>query len=336
MEASKHWDASTKDKVVQAYAGGANIKELSTIFEVSVRTIYRWVARYDSTGTTRPKVDNRGRPPKIGNVEGERLFKMLEEGASNYGFENDLWDTKRLQIICKKQFGIEISRVGIWGFLKRFDKSFKKVQKRYYETDVAQQEKWKRTVLARIKKIIKLHRAILYFEDESNIQLSPEMGKSWGDIGKTITHKVTGNRGSISAISAISNDGRLLFNVFDGAKRFRSDDIIRFLGQMLAYHKRRHLVVVMDNAACHTSKRTRDFIDSQKRLHVFFLPPRSPDFNPDEQIWGHLKNHELKSHQESTIDGLKKLVKKKMKKLSLDTEKLKRIFKLCQNHALYT
>jgi transposase len=161
------------------------------------------------------------------------------------------------------------------------------------------------------------------------------MGKSWGPIGEKIIHKVTGNRGSISAISAISNDGRLYFNVFDGGKRFNSDDVIKFLTDMLDHHPRRHLVVVMDRATCHSSKKTKAFIKSQKRLHVFYLPARSPQLNPDEQVWAHLKNHELKSHQETNLKGLKKLARNKLGKLSKDPRKIRGIFKRCDNSHLY-
>jgi len=156
--------------------------------------------------------------------------------------------------------------------------------------------------------------------------LTPVMGKSWGPIGKKIVHKVTGNRGSLSAISAISNDGRLVFNVFDGDKRFNSDDIIKFLSDMLKHQPRRHLVVVMDRASCHLSKKTKAFVKSQKRLHVFYLPARAPQLNPDEQVWAHLKNHELKSHQQTNLKDLKKFTKKKMRALSNDRRKSYRDF----------
>jgi len=26
-------------------------------------------------------------------------------------------------------------------------------------------------------------------------------------------------------------------------------------------------------------------------LHLFFLPPYSPELNPDEQVWNHVKRH---------------------------------------------
>ena len=162
-------------------------------------------------------------------------------------------------------------------FLHKFDHSFKKVQKRYYEVNAKEQDEWKEKVIPKIRKTVKKNRAILYFEDESSIQLSPVMGNSWGPVGEKTIHKATGKRGSIAAISSISNDGRLFFRLFDKEKRFNSDDIINFLKQMLKEHSRRHLVIVMDNAPCHKSKKTQEFINSQRRLHVFFLPPRSPE-----------------------------------------------------------
>lgn len=52
---------------------------------------------------------------------------------------------------------------------------------------------------------------------------------------------------------------------------------------MLKHHTRRHLIVVMDQAPSHRSKKLKEFINLQKRLHVFFLPPRSPEYKPDEK-----------------------------------------------------
>ena len=170
------------------------------------------------------------------------------------------------------------------------------------------------------------YNAILYFEDESCIQLSPVVAKTWGPIGEKIVRKRTGNRGSVSAISAISSRGSLIFNVYEGGKRFNSDDIVKFLKEMLKHHPRRHLVVIMDQAPCHKSKKVKLYTASQKRLHVFYLPPRSPGYNPDEKVWNHLKNQELKAHMERDIKGLKRLTNRKLKKMSLDEKLLKWIF----------
>jgi hypothetical protein len=69
---------------------------------------------------------------------------------------------------------------------------------------------------------------------------------------------VTGTQGGVSAMSALSGQGRLLFRLFD--KRIGSAEVIDFLDQMLQFHKRRHLVVVMDQAKPHTSQLTTAYI----------------------------------------------------------------------------
>ncbi len=335
---STHASAATKLKIVKAHEAGNSITHLSNIFKYHRNTISGWLKEFREKGKKAfigGTIETRGRPSKICTSSEEELFEILKEPATEYGFENDLWTTKRIQNVCSSELGLRLSRMAIWRFLSRAEYSFKKVQKEYYEVDKDKQSEWKKKVIPKIKKLVKEKRAILYFEDESSIQLSPVMGKSWGPIGEKIKHKVTGNKGSLSAISAISSDGRLFFEVHDQGKRFNSSDIIAFLIKLLKEHKRRHLVVVMDRATCHTSKMVKKFIASQKRLHVFWLPPRSPEFNPDEGVWAHLKNHSLKSHKESNTKSLKKLSKKKLRQLAKNTEKVKGIFYSCENASLY-
>ena len=111
--------------------------------------------------------------------------------------------------------------------------------------------------------------------------------------------------------------------------------MIHFLTNMLNHHPGRHLVVVMDQAPCHRSKKVKMFVTGQKRLHVFYLPPRSPEFNPDEKIWKHLKHHELKSHTAKNTKELLRLARSKLRTLAQDREKVRGIFKLCEMAHLY-
>ncbi len=128
-------------------------------------------------------------------------------------------------------------------------------------------------------------------------------------------------------MSAISKSGQLIFRLHQ--KRITSVEMIDFLMQLLKHHKNRHLVVVMDQATPHTSEKTRSFINKQKRLHVFYLPPYSPDWNPDEQVWNYLKHEELKSHQAKTKDDLNILANRKLDSMSKNPDLLHGIFFRC-------
>lgn len=322
-----HPTPAEKKKICAAVRNGQSIAHLSKIFQYHRNSISKWVKENrQGKSLARKQKPGSGRIPKIDCVKGRELLKILKRPASEYGFENDCWTTPRIRVVCQKHLGINVSRMAIFRTLQRYEYAYKTPQRQYYETDVSAQKKWLKEVVPVINRLVKKKQAILYFTDESNLTLSPTLAKTWAPIGKKVVQKVTGNRGSVAAISAISKGGYLLFNLFDGGKRFKSDDIITWLGQMLAYHPRRHLVIVMDRARPHTSQKTRNFVASQKRLNVFYLPSRSPELNPDENVWAHLKGHQLKSHKATTTKELKSLAQKKLRSTANNKEKVRGIF----------
>jgi transposase len=105
--------------------------------------------------------------------------------------------------------------------------------------------------------------------------------------------------------------------------------VIEFLQQMLL-HRRRHLVVVMDQATPHVSQKTWTFVDSQSRLHVFYLPPYSHDWNSDEKVWNPLKIQELKSHHAKTKEEFQKLTLSKLNNMSKNAKLLRGIYFICR------
>ena len=77
------------------------------------------------------------------------------------------------------------------------------------------------------------------------------------------------------------------------------------------------------------------YIESRKRLHVFHLPPRSPEFNPDEKVWRHLKHEELKSHSAKNIKDLRRLTKKKLRGMARDKRKLIGIYRMSEGASFF-
>jgi len=322
-----HPTATEKRKICAAARNGQSIKTLAEIFGHHRNSISRWIKEANAGRSfERKRKPGSGRRSAIDALQGRKLLKILKRPASEYGFENDCWTTARVRIVCAKHLRLKTSRMAIHRLLRRCDHSYKTPQRQYYETDVAAQKAWLRDVLPQINALVKKTKGLLYFMDESNLALTPTLAKTWAPVGKRVVQKVTGNRGSVAAISAISKTGFLLFNLFDGGKRFKSADVIAWLEQMLAYHPRRHLVVIMDRAKPHVSKKTQAFVASQRRLHVFYLPSRSPELNPDEQVWSHLKNHGLKSHKATTTAELKSLARRKLSQTAKDKRKVIGIF----------
>jgi transposase len=198
-----------------------------------------------------------------------------------------------------------------------------RVQK-FFGQDAQLKQLWIRKTIPKIKRTVKKYKAVLYFEDEASVSLAPMIGKTWSVKGKKAFVDVSGKRGSISAMSAISTTGQLLFSLYD--KRITSNEVVEFLTHMLQHHPRRHIVVIMDQAPPHTSAKVRCFIEQQRRLHVFYLPPYSPELNPDEKVWNYLKHEALKNHQAKNKCELKRLTRKKLKQMSRNASLLRALF----------
>jgi transposase len=315
-------------RAAEAVKRGLAVGQVADAFNVDRTTLFRWVQKYHTNGEDglqRKPVS--GRPRLLGVLEERDLRFIVMCPASDFGYETDLWTVGRLQQVIEEVLEVEVSKDTVWRRLRDAGLTYQKPERQYFQVDEKARQKWLHTEVPVIRQTVRKNKAILYFQDESNVSLTAFLGKTWGICGQTPRVPVTGTRGGVSAMSALSRQGRLLFRLFD--KRICSGEVIHFLDQMLRFHKGRHLVVVMDQAPPHTSQMTTAYIAGQPRLHVFYLPKYSPDWNPDEKVWNHLKHHELKAHKAKTKDELKALTKDKLKRMSKNPSLLRGLFFRC-------
>ena len=81
---------------------------------------------------------------------------------------------------------------------------------------------------------------------------------------------------------------------------------IEFLKRLIQ-KRQRPLIVLVDHATFHGSKRVRDFVRAHRaKLRVFFLPKRTPEMNPDEQVWNEIKNNRIGKQPVKDKKDLKK------------------------------
>lgn len=314
---------------VQAVLAGTPITQVGRSLSVDRTTIHRWLQRYREAGDTsalqRRPVS--GRPRKLQCINGYNLKRIVLAPATHFGFETDLWTVGRLHTVLVERFDEDVSEDTVWRRLRDVGLTWQTPEREYFQADPKERERWQQETLPKIRETLKNTRGILYCEDEASVCLTPLLGKTWALRGQPRKVSVTGNRASVAAMSALSPRGRLVFRLHQ--KRITSVEVIDFLNQLQRQHPRRHVVVVMDQAKPHTSKATTSYIESQPRLHVFYLPSYSPDWNPDEKVWNHLKNHELKAHRAQTKEQLYSLAEDKLKNMAKDPELLHGLYFRC-------
>ena len=313
---------------VQAVQRGWTVCDTADAFGITRQTLHRWLNRHEENGEEGlARKPGSGRPRKLEELDENELRIIVLQAASAFGYETDLWTVGRLHRVIQERYHVAVSRDTVWRRLREAGLTYQKPEREYHEINEEARRKWRRYEVPKICKCVEKYRAILYFQDEANVSLTAFLGKTWAPCGQTPKARVTGKRGGVAAMSAISKPGHLLFRLLE--KRIASPEVIDFLAQMLKHHPRRHLVVVMDQARPHTSKKTKAYIESQRRLHAFYLPSYSPDWNPDEKVWNHLKHHELKSHQAKNKDELKRLTRRKLQSMAKRPELLRGLYFRC-------
>ena len=66
---------------------------------------------------------------------------------------------------------------------------------------------------------------------------------------------------------------------------------IEFLKRLM-HGRRRAVFLVVDGHSSHRSKSAKTYVESLRgKLKLFFLPPYSPELNPDEFVWNDVKNN---------------------------------------------
>ncbi|WP_240965618.1 IS630 family transposase [Streptomyces zingiberis] len=120
-------------------------------------------------------------------------------------------------------------------------------------------------------------------------------GRTWGEKGKTPVVRRSGNRFSVDAMSAISTKGRMHFMVF--TESFTAEVMCRFLDR-LAGHFGHKVHLVVDGHSVHRSKKVRGRLATRPNdVELHFLPPYSPELNPDELVNADLKHSPPKQHR---------------------------------------
>jgi len=60
----------------------------------------------------------------------------------------------------------------------------------------------------------------------------------------------------------------------------------------LLHGSARTIFLIVDGHPVHKAKSVARYIETVKdRFQLFFLPPYSPELNPDERVWNDLKNN---------------------------------------------
>jgi transposase len=83
-----------------------------------------------------------GRPPKVQRDKIATLPILLKKGAVSYGYSTDLWTTKRVAELIKKEFGVSYDRDHVSRILHQLGLSWQRPERKALERNETAIKRW--------------------------------------------------------------------------------------------------------------------------------------------------------------------------------------------------
>ncbi|MCF7957130.1 MAG: IS630 family transposase [Phycisphaerae bacterium] len=125
-------------------------------------------------------------------------------------------------------------------------------------------------------------KAEIQWADETGLKNTDTRGRGYAPKGKTPTVLGSAKRFSVNMISPLTNKGQLRFMIYEGS--FNADTFLTFL-RRLTKNAKQKIFLIVDDLRVHHAKKVKAWAEKHsKKIKLFFLPPYSPEHNPDEYV----------------------------------------------------
>ncbi|MGH3903850.1 MAG: IS630 family transposase [Pseudonocardiaceae bacterium] len=300
---------------IQMYENGLTADRIADILEVGRSSVFEWISKYREGGLAAISTKfASGRPTVLDDDEMVRLYTMINgKDPRIHGFGLALWTRALIRDLIKKAFGKEISLVTVGRVLAKLGMSAQRPLYRAWKQDPERVDRWKREQYPAIKARAAEVGATILFADEASVRTDYHAGTTWAPVGQTPVVTGSAVRQAVKMVSAIGQRGELSFQVHEGS--MNAERFVEFLTGLL-HDFTTPVFLVVDGSSVHKATIVTDYVASTDgRLELFFLPPYSPELNPDEWVNKNVKHDRVARAVPMTRDELKSIVIEALERL---------------------
>ena len=304
---------------------GLTRKEIGDVVGVHADTVGRWL----KLGKNELVVNRGGR--KLGEArhlspaqEGMIRKKIMDKTPDQLKMSYALWTRKAVKELIEQETRVAMPIRTVGEYLKRWGFTPQKPVKRAYEQNPKAVQRWLDDDYPAIKTQAKAENAEIYWGDEKGMRNDSQHARGYAPKGKTPVIHLNAKRASTNMISAITNQGKVRFQVFDGT--MNANILIQFC-QRLIKSAGRKVYLILDNLRVHHAKVFKAWLgEHDDEISVFYLPAYSPELNPDEYLNCDLKAGVHSGKPARTKQALKKKVLSHMRMLQKRPRRVAKYF----------
>ena len=278
---------------LHAVSKGYEVSSVAEIFCVDESSIYGWIKKWEDEGTLSDKPKS-GRPPSFTGVEKKDLKHLIDENDPKaHGINASFWDCKELRRYYLLQ-GKSVSEDAIRNALRGMGAHYVKAQIEYREADLEKQREFALQFLKDFQGIA--DDIALLFQDEMSAGTSPHKGYGWTFNQRLIVKAKQSHKERLNVFGATNPlSGR---RIQLATKFAKAPAMVRFLEKVAnAYQNKREIWIYLDNGPVHKSKLVKLWLSLHPKVKLRWMPPYSPDLNPQELVWCHDRRKFLNNHE---------------------------------------
>ena len=322
-----------RDRTIKLRESGISNIETATILGLSIITTSRWYSKYKKDGEKALKVQKTGRPKKSGkrlsDEQESKIIRMLiDTNPQQLQFKFALWTREAVRQLIFRELEIDMPISTVGDYLAKWQFTSKKPIKRAYERKDVNTQKWLNEEYPQIKKEAKSENADIWWADETACVSLPSNLKGYAPIGSKnkpiLNHPA--QKFKINMISAITNTGKSMFALYEESVNI--ERFIDFCQKVIESNNGKKVFLIVDNLRVHHAKLVKEWEEeNSKYIKLFYLPPYSPEFNPDEYLNQDYKQNANKYALPTSQKQLRSNTEKYMLSLQQNPQKVANFFK---------
>jgi transposase len=235
-----------------------------------------------------------------------------------------LWTREAVKLAIWEKYKIDMPIRTVGEYLRRWEYTPQKPVRYAYERDGEKVRLWLESDYPAIKRQAKREKGDIYWGDETTVKACDVRGRGYAPRGETPVVNRTEKKENVSMMSAITNQGKIYWKLHEGSI---NSETFKGFAERLVRGKRRKVFLILDNAKTHHGKILTEWAEENKtRVALFYLPPYSPDLNPDEHVNADVTYGVGSRTPKRTKEGLREATEKHMNMLRKTPNRIKRYF----------